>query len=61
MYQEEGAAFVPKFVKLLQGGGSDTPDNLLKPLGVNFRDENFWQKGFDELKRLIDWSKSLAA
>ena len=61
MYQEQGPAFVPQFIRLLQGGGSDTPDNLLKPLGVDFRDENFWQKGFDELKRLVDWAKDLAA
>jgi oligoendopeptidase F len=61
MYQEEGKAFVPKFVRLLESGGSDTPDNLLKPLGVDFRQEAFWQKGFDELKRLVDWAKELSA
>lgn len=60
MYQEEGKAFVPKFIKLLEGGGSDTPDNLLKPLGVNFHQEAFWQKGFDELKRLVEQAKALA-
>ncbi|HET7772037.1 MAG TPA: M3 family oligoendopeptidase, partial [Chloroflexota bacterium] len=60
MYQEQGKAFVPKFIKLLEGGGSDTPDNLLKPLGVDFRQESFWQKGFDELKRLVDQAKELA-
>ena len=61
MYQEEGKSFVPKFVTLLESGGSDTPDRLLAPLGVNFRDGAFWQKGFDELKRLVEWAKELAA
>ena len=61
MYQEEGKAFVPKFIKLLEGGGSDTPDNLLKPLGVDFHQESFWQKGFDELKRLVDQAKELSS
>jgi oligoendopeptidase F len=61
MYQEEGQAFVPKFVALLEGGGSDTPERLLAPLGVDFHDRAFWQKGLDELKRLVDWAKELSA
>ncbi|HXI17075.1 MAG TPA: M3 family oligoendopeptidase [Chloroflexota bacterium] len=61
MYQEEGKSFIPKFVTLLESGGSDTPDRLLAPLGVNFRDGAFWQKGFDELSRLVEWAKELAA
>jgi oligoendopeptidase F len=61
IYQEEGQAFVPKFVKLLESGGSDTPEKLLAPLGVDFRSESFWQKGFDELRRLVNWSKELSA
>jgi oligoendopeptidase F len=61
MYQEEGEAFVPKFITLLERGGSDTPDGLLAPLGVNFRDPTFWQKGLDELRRLVEQAKELAA
>ena len=60
MYQEEGQAFVPKLIRLLENGGSDTPEGLLAPLGADFRDPAFWQKGFDELKRLVDWAKELA-
>jgi oligoendopeptidase F len=61
MYQEEGQAFVPKLIHLLESGGSDTPEALLAPLGADFRDPAFWQKGFDELKRLVDWAKELSA
>jgi oligoendopeptidase F len=61
MFQEEGQAFVPKFIDLLEKGGSDTPERLLEPLGVDFRDPEFWQKGFDELRRLIDQAKALAS
>jgi oligoendopeptidase F len=60
MYQEEGQAFVPKLIRLLESGGSDTPEGLLAPLGADFRDPTFWQKGFDELKRLVEWAKELA-
>jgi oligoendopeptidase F len=61
MYQEEGGGFVPKFVTLLEEGGSKSPNQLLAPLGVDFRDASFWQKGFNELRRLVDWAKELAA
>jgi oligoendopeptidase F len=60
MYQEEGQSFIPKFVRLLERGGSDTPQNLLAPLGVDFRDAGFWQKGFDELRRLVTQAQDLA-
>ncbi|OGQ81359.1 MAG: hypothetical protein A3F90_03590 [Deltaproteobacteria bacterium RIFCSPLOWO2_12_FULL_60_19] len=54
MYREQGKSFVPKYLALLEAGGSDTPEALLKPLGVNVRDPKFWQKGFDEVCGLID-------
>jgi len=53
MYKEEGKGFVPKYLSLLQAGGSDSPEALLKPLGVDFHQAQFWQKGFDELRGLI--------
>jgi oligoendopeptidase F len=61
LYQEEGPGFVPKFVRLLEQGGSTSPEELLAPLDVDFRDAGFWQKGFDEFRRLVDWAKELAA
>jgi oligoendopeptidase F len=60
MYQEQGAPFVPKFIRLLEGGGSQTPQELLAPLGVDFADPGFWQKGMDELARLVNQAKELA-
>ena len=38
MYKDEGKSFVPKYLALLEAGGSDTPEALLEPLGVNTRD-----------------------
>lgn len=60
MYREQGEAFVPEYTRLLERGGSATPAELLAPLGVDFRDAAFWQKGFRELSRLVEWAKSLA-
>jgi len=52
MYKDEGKSFVPKYFALLEAGGSDTPESLLKPLGVNTRATEFWQKGFEEIRTL---------
>lgn len=60
MYRERGAAFVPEYTRLLERGGSDSPAELLKPLGVDFHDPSFWQKGFDEIRRLVAQAVSLA-
>jgi oligoendopeptidase F len=53
MYREQGRAFVPKYLALLEAGGSDSPEELLKPLGVDIHDAAFWQKGFEEIKGLV--------
>jgi len=52
MYKDEGHGFVPKYIALLEAGGSDTPDALLKPLGVDIHRAEFWQKGFEEIRSL---------
>jgi len=53
MYREQGRSFVPKYLALLEAGGSDSPEALLRPLGVDFHDPEFWQKGFDEIRSLV--------
>ena len=53
MYREQGKSFVPKYLALLEAGGSDSPQALLRPLGVNFHDPKFWQRGFEELQGLL--------
>lgn len=59
-YKEQGASFIPKYVALLEAGGSDVPEALLAPLGVDFHDPAFWQKGFDEIRALVDRAEALA-
>ena len=58
-YEEEGAAFVPRYVELLASGGSDTPQKLLQRVGVDLADPDFWQRGFDTLKGLLDEFEAL--
>jgi len=52
-YKEEGRAFVPKFVKLLEAGGSRPPSILAAQVGLNLEDPSFWQGGYDVLEELI--------
>ena len=52
MYKDQGQSFVPKYLALLEAGGSATPDALLAPLGVNIQQAEFWQKGFAEIRDL---------
>lgn len=60
MYREQGEAFVPRYRQLLESGGSKTPDELLAELGIDTRDPSFWQLGFDEVRRLVEWVAELA-
>jgi len=60
LYHKEGASFVPRYLELLSSGGSRAPEKLLQPLGVDFRDPDFWALGFAELRRLVGWANDLA-
>lgn len=53
MYKDQGKSFVPKYLALLEAGGSDSPEALLRPLGVDIHDREFWRKGFAEIAEMI--------
>ncbi|MEW6593847.1 MAG: M3 family oligoendopeptidase [Thermodesulfobacteriota bacterium] len=56
-YQQEGAAFVPKYLALLKAGGSASPYDLVKPFGVDLDDPSFWHGGLttiDAMLRLVE-------
>jgi len=38
---------------LLSGGGPKSPQDLLKPLGVDMCAEKFWQSGFDRIETMV--------
>lgn len=54
MYQEQGQAFVPKYVNLLAAGGSKAPQAILAEVGVDMNDAAFWQSGFDAIAGMVD-------
>ncbi len=50
-YKEGTPDFKERYIKLLSAGGSDYPQNLLKPFDIDLRDPEFWQKGFDYIEK----------
>jgi len=53
-YKKEGTAFIPKYLALLAGGGSASPQALLTPLGVDVSSRKFWQGGFTRIQALVN-------
>ncbi|ULA64897.1 MAG: Oligoendopeptidase F [Nitrospira sp.] len=53
MYKEQGAAFVPQYLELLETGGSEAPKDILAKVGVDMTAEVFWQSGFDTIREMV--------
>ncbi len=53
-YQEEGAAFVPKLLRILEAGGSRSPGDLVADLGYDLEDPGFWTGGYRVLEEMIE-------
>ncbi|MBU37400.1 MAG: oligoendopeptidase F, partial [Anaerolineaceae bacterium] len=53
-YREQGAAFIPHYLKILSYGGSQSPEYILGKAGIDISAPEFWQGGFDYISRLID-------
>lgn len=53
-YLEEGATFIPKYLHLLQEGGSHSPYELLKPFAIDLNDPIFWQGGLQVIEKMLN-------
>ncbi len=53
IYKEDDESFKQRYIDLLSAGGSDTPDNLLKPFGIDLADPQFWSRGLDFIDGLL--------
>jgi oligoendopeptidase F len=54
IYKQEGEAFVPKFKKLLSAGGSLSPEELGKIVGLDITKPDFWQLGMNQYEEFVD-------
>ncbi len=59
-YQEEGEAFVPRYLELLSAGGSDRPEVLLAKLGVDITRADFWEGGLAVIREWVSEAQCLA-
>lgn len=54
MYKRQGSEFVPKYLHLLEAGGSKSPAAILSEVNVDLRSEDFWQSGFDTIGQMVE-------
>ncbi len=52
-YQQEGEAFVDKYLELLAAGGSKSPAELLSPFDITLEDAAFWYGGLDIIEQML--------
>jgi len=53
-WKELGPEFVGEYLQLLRRGGSRSPVELLRPLGLDLADPGFWQQGCDVVRAQLD-------
>lgn len=53
MAKKEGPGFADRYVTLLRAGGSKSPTDLMRSVGVDLHSESFWQGGFAAMERLV--------
>jgi oligoendopeptidase F len=52
IYKKEPATFIPKYIQMLSSG-SKTPDELMKPFGVDLNSKAFWMKGVKIIEGMV--------
>ena len=60
-YKKEGQKFVSSYIKALSLGGSKSPQEITKAMGIDITKKSFWQEGLNllneevsEFERLIN-------
>ena len=52
-YKEKGPDYATKIVEMLSKGGSQSPSEITKAVGVDITSEKFWQSGFDVISEML--------
>jgi oligoendopeptidase F len=60
-YQEAHEGFAERYLELLAAGGSDWPEALVRPLGVELADPDFWSRGLGMIEALVHQAEEMAA
>lgn len=59
-YKDQGKPFVPKIEKILAYGGSQSPDVIIKEVGMDMASPEFWQGSFEVVKTWLAELKRLS-
>jgi oligoendopeptidase F len=59
-YRTEGPSFIPKYLRILAHGGSQSPTQILSEAGIDMASASFWQGGFDVIDQMIGDLEALA-
>jgi oligoendopeptidase F len=54
LYSERGDEIVPDYLEMLAAGGSRSPEDLGKMVGVDLTDPGFWDRGLDLVEGQVD-------
>jgi oligoendopeptidase F len=60
VYLSAPAGFSDIYVEMLTKGGSDWPENILKPTGLDIKDSGFWKRGIAAIEKMLDEAEELA-
>lgn len=60
-YDEEGPAFVPRYLQMLAAGGSESPREVVARTGLDITDPGFWARGLSLLEELLAQAEDAAA
>jgi len=59
-YREEGESFVPRYLEMLSAGGSMSPEELGKIVGIDLADPGFWNAGLDLVEEQLQAAEAAA-
>jgi oligoendopeptidase F len=59
-YKQEGAALVPQYLQLLAAGGSKSPEELARIVGIDLADPGFWDAGLELVERQLRQAEEAA-
>ena len=53
-FRQSGEKFVQEYLGVLSAGATRSPQDLLKPLGINLADRRFWEGGVKIISNMVD-------
>ena len=59
-YEESGEELVPRYLELLAAGGSRSPEDLGRIVGIDLADPGFWDAGLDLVERQLSAAEDAA-